>query len=68
MTSPINPQQLNSGVFPNWCPGCVLPGTIIHTNPDVKPIETLKAGDKVLGSDGKYHRITETMVHRHQGK
>ena len=18
----INPQQLNSGVFPNWCPGC----------------------------------------------
>ncbi len=64
----LNPQQLNSGVFPNWCPGCILPGTMIHTNPDVKPIEILKEGDKVLGIDGRYHKITETMVHRHQGK
>lgn len=64
----IDPKTLNTNVFPNWCPGCVLPGTIIHTNPDVKPIETLKVGDKVLGSDGRYHRITETMVHRHHGK
>lgn len=62
------PADFNTESKPNWCPGCVLPGTIIHTNPDVKPIETLQVGDKVLGSDGRYHRVTETMVHRHKGK
>ncbi len=64
----INPTSLNSGVFPNWCPGCVMPGTLIHANPSVKAIETLKEGEKVLGSDGRYHKITEMVVHRHKGK
>ena len=60
--------DFNTEAKPNWCPGCVLPGTPIHTNPDVKPIEKLAVGDKVLGSDGRYHKITETMSHRHKGR
>jgi hypothetical protein len=45
----------------------VLPGSLIHTNPDVKPIESIKEGDRVLGWDGRYHRVTEVFSHRHQG-
>lgn len=60
-------QDFKTPVHNNWCPGCVLPGSLIHTNPDVKPIETIKAGDRVLGWDGRYHRVTEVFSHRHQG-
>lgn len=52
---------------PTWCPGCVLPGTLIHTNPDLKPIDRLEVEDKVLGLDGRYHRVTEVFSHRHRG-
>jgi hypothetical protein len=54
-------------VHNNWCPGCVLPGTPIHTNPELKPIDQLQAGDQVLGLDGHYHRVTEVFHHRYQG-
>jgi 2-oxoglutarate ferredoxin oxidoreductase subunit beta len=61
------PQDYKTDVHNNWCPGCVLPGSLIHTNPDVKPIESLKPGDRVLGWDGRYHRVTEVFHHRHRG-
>lgn len=61
-------QDYKTAVHNNWCPGCVLPGTVIHTNPDIKPIEQIKVGDRVLGLDGRYHRVTEVFSHRHQGK
>jgi hypothetical protein len=61
------PQDYKTDVHNNWCPGCVLPGSLIHTNPDVKPIESIKEGDRVLGWDGRYHRVTEVFSHRHQG-
>ncbi len=52
-----------------WCPGCVLPNTLIHTgNSDIIEIKDLRVGDKVLGSDGSYHKITEVMSHHHKGK
>lgn len=57
-----------TGHAPNWCPGCVLPGTLIHKNPSVEKIEDIKEGDCVLGSDGSYHKVTEVFVHRHRGK
>ncbi len=60
-------REYKTDVHNNWCPGCVLPGTLIHTNPDLKPIEALKVGDKVLGLDGRYHRVTEVFHHRHRG-
>ena len=50
-----------------WCPGCVLPGTLVHSNPSIKAIEQISDGDKVLGSDGTYHKITEVMSHLHLG-
>jgi hypothetical protein len=46
------PQDYKTDVHNNWCPGCVLPGSLIHTNPDVKPIESIKEGDRVLGGTG----------------
>ncbi len=44
-----------------------MPGSLIHTNPDVKPIEAITVGDRVLGWDGHYHRVTEVFNHRYQG-
>lgn len=63
----LKAQDYKTPVHNNWCPGCVLPGSLIHTNPDVKPIETIKEGDRVLGWDGHYHQVTEVFSHRHQG-
>ncbi|MFN4218545.1 MAG: 2-oxoacid:ferredoxin oxidoreductase subunit beta [Candidatus Bipolaricaulia bacterium] len=60
-------QDFKTPVHNNWCPGCVLPGSLIHTNPDVKPIETITEGDRVLGWDGHYHRVTEVFSHRYHG-
>ena len=61
-------QTLSTKEAPTWCPGCVLPGTLIHSNPSVKKIETINVGDRVLGKDGKFHKVSEVMVHRHKGK
>jgi len=60
--------ELNSGHMPDWCPGCLLPGSLIHKNPSVDKIENVKIGDRVLGSDGRYHQVTEVFVHNHKGK
>lgn len=51
-----------------WCPGCVLPGSLIQKNPSVEKIENIEVGDRVLGSDGRYHKVTEVFVHKHEGK
>ncbi|MBI3443704.1 hypothetical protein HY008_03455 [Candidatus Woesebacteria bacterium] len=64
----VSVQDFTTPHFPNWCPGCVLPGTLIHTNPNIISIEKLTVGKHVLGSDGKYHKITEVMSHHHAGK
>ena len=60
--------DLNSGHLPTWCPGCLLPGSLIQKNPSVEKIEEIHVGDRVLGSDGKYHKVTEVFVHKHTGK
>ena len=57
-----------TNVHNDWCPGCVLPDTIIHTNPSIKQINQLKEGDKVLGLDGKFHKVREVISHIHKGK
>ena len=31
--------ELKTEAHNDWCPGCVLPGTLIHTNPSAKAIE-----------------------------
>ncbi|MBI4018979.1 MAG: hypothetical protein HY364_01875 [Candidatus Aenigmarchaeota archaeon] len=60
-------KELTTKEMPSWCPACVMPGTLIHTNPSAKKIEEIKEGDRVLGKDGKYHDVTEIMIHMHKG-
>ncbi len=61
-------KSLTSNEFNDWCPGCLLPDNTIIGNPSAKAIQEFKAGDKVLGSDGYFHRINEVMSHIHKGK
>jgi len=55
-------------VHNDWCPGCVLPDTLLHCNPSVKQIQQVSVGERVLGRDGLYHKVTEVMAHIHRGK
>ncbi len=59
--------ELKTEAHNDWCPGCVLPGTLIHANPSAKAIEEIAVGERVLGSDGAYHRVTQVMNHNHVG-
>ncbi|MHB1830351.1 MAG: thiamine pyrophosphate-dependent enzyme [Candidatus Micrarchaeaceae archaeon] len=61
-------QSLVSGVKPIWCPGCVLGDTLVVSNPSVKQIQEVKAGDKVLTANGEYKLVAATVKHHHEGK
>jgi len=39
---------------------CVPPGTLVMSNPGLKPIEELKVGDLVLTKEGRYKRVIRT--------
>lgn len=65
---PVTASSLTSNELNDWCPGCLLPDNIIIGNPSAKTIQMFKAGDKVLGSDGYFHKINEVMTHVHRGK
>ena len=52
---------------PNWCPGCVVPNTFIQSNPSAILVTQLKEKERVVGTDGKGHEITEYFVHEHDG-
>jgi len=67
MSTNMEPKDLNTYATNTWCPGCVLPGTLVHSNPSIKAIEQISAGEMVLGSDGAYHKVTEVMSHLHLG-
>lgn len=51
----------------DWCPGCVLPDTVIVTNPGAQRIDQVQVGDRVLTAQGTYGRVAEVMKHRHRG-
>ncbi|MEM2141570.1 MAG: 2-oxoacid:ferredoxin oxidoreductase subunit beta [Nitrososphaera sp.] len=55
-------------VHNDWCPGCVLPDTTIHCNPSAKQIQEVSVGERVLGRDGRFHKVTEIISHIHRGK
>ena len=63
-----NMSDYKTEVHNDWCPGCVLPDTIIQCNPSVKQIQMVSVGERVLGGDGLYHKVTEVMTHIHRGK
>ncbi len=43
-------------------PVCVIPDTLIFTNPDIKEIKNISNEFRVLSHDGKYHNVE--LVHR----
>ena len=55
-------------VHNDWCPGCVLPDTTIHCNPSAKQIQEVSVGERVLGRDGRFHKVSEIISHIHRGK
>ena len=59
--------NLDTGLFPTWCPGCLVPGELIHTANGVEPIEKLKIGDEVMSHLGKFQKIIKTYKHKHSG-
>ncbi|CAE6484668.1 Pyruvate ferredoxin/flavodoxin oxidoreductase, beta subunit [Candidatus Nitrosotenuis uzonensis] len=64
----LNLGDYKTDVHNDWCPGCVLPDTLIHCNPSVKQIQQVSVGERVLGRDGFYHKVSEVMAHIHRGK
>src|SRR3989344_4304566 len=48
--------------------GCFTKGTLIQTNPDIKPIEEIKSGDKVLTHNGDYKKVYFTQIRPYTGK
>src|SRR2546428_8141261 len=58
-------KDYKSDLHNDWCPGCALPSTRIMTRDGIKRIDSIEVGDRVLGHDGAYHRVTEVMSHWH---
>ncbi|MEK6907087.1 MAG: LAGLIDADG family homing endonuclease, partial [Nanoarchaeota archaeon] len=52
----------------HYVEGCFTKGTLIQTNPDFKPIENIKEGDKVLTHKGRYKKVYFTQVRPYTGK
>lgn len=70
--APTQPKTVNvahwkEDVHNDWCPGCVLPDTLILTNPGVERIDAIRTGHRVLTASGRYGRVAEVMKHRHRG-
>jgi HK97 family phage portal protein len=47
---------------------CVVPGTLVHTDQGLRPIEAVKVGDRVLTHRGRFRPVRETMTHPHTGE
>ena len=51
----------------HYIEGCFTKGAKIWTNPDYKPIEEVKIGDKVLTHNGRYRTVYHTQVRPYTG-
>ena len=49
------------------CNKCFPPGTLIRAENGLVPIETIKIGDRVLSSDGKYYSVTKLFKNNYDG-
>jgi len=47
---------------------CLPSGSLVHTNPDVKRIEEIQEGERVLGHDGIYHTVTKKFTRTYKGE
>lgn len=57
-----------SGIGTVGNPICVTAGTPIFTNPGIKEIRDISAGQRVLSHDGNYHEVLKVYEHFHKGK
>ena len=60
-------QSFDTTIFPTWCPGCLLPEELIHTQDGLWPIAKIGVGDKVLTHTGKFEQVSETYKHKYNG-
>src|SRR3990167_352245 len=59
-------KDYKSDLHNDWCPGCLVPTTrIVVEGGATKPISEIEVGERVLGHDGKLHRVSEVMSHWH---
>lgn len=49
------------------CPVCFAPGSLVRTEQGLMPIEEVKVGDRVLSSDGRYHRVLRVFENEYDG-
>lgn len=57
-----------SGIGNVGNPVCVIPQTLVFTNPDIKEIKNILGGTGVLGHDGNYHRVEAVLSRPYEGK
>lgn len=58
---------VDEGAQAHYIEGCFTKGTKILTNPDLKPIEQVQVGDKVLTHNGRYRKVYHTQVRPYTG-
>lgn len=49
------------------CHTCFPPGTLVRTESGLEPIERVRAGHRVLSSDGHYHEVTKVFETKYSG-
>jgi nitrogen fixation NifU-like protein len=69
-TNPRNVGEIPdaSGVGTVGNPICVSPDTLIFTNSDIKAIDDIRNGTRVLSHDGRYHDVSLVHVRKYNGK
>jgi hypothetical protein len=50
------------------CHICFKPGTLVRSEAGWQAIETIQVGQRVLSSDGKYHRVRQTFENQFDGE
>ncbi len=58
---------VDEGAEVQYIEGCFTKGARITTNPDYKPIEEVRVGDKVLTHAGEYRQVYHTQVRPYSG-
>lgn len=56
-----------SGVGNVGNPICILPNTLIYTNPGISEIKNVVKETKVLSHDGRYHRVASVISRKYKG-
>ncbi len=57
----------DEGAEVTYYEGCFTKGALVTTNPDYKPIEDIKVGQRVLTHTGEYRKVYHTQVRPYSG-